>query len=177
LKREGELIELEGEVDPIYEIAGIQKAFENGPALLFKNVKGYPDIRNIGNLFSRVDRAAKIFNVENPKKLKFKCLEAIKKPIAPKVVKDAPCQEAVITTGIDVMGTLPIIKHTERDGGRILGGGIIFVSGIRDHGSELCFKRMNFRGRDWGSLFIGMPTHMGLLRYTERRGQAHAKDA
>ncbi len=171
LKTEGELIEVEGEVDPIYEIAGIQKAFENGPALLFKNIKGYPNVRNIANLFSRVDRAARIFGVEDPKKLKFRCLDAIRKPIPPKVVEDAPCQEVIIKTGIDVMGTLPIIKHTERDGGRILGGGIILISGIRDRGSELCFKRMNFRGKDWGSLFIGMPTHMGLLRYTEWRGQ------
>jgi 4-hydroxy-3-polyprenylbenzoate decarboxylase len=171
LKKEGELIEVEGEVDPIYEIAGIQKAFENGPVLLFKNIKGYPNVRNIGNLFSNVDRAAKIFDVENPRKLKFKCLEAVKKPISPKGVGEAPCQEVIIQTGIDVMGTLPIIKHTERDGGRILGGGIIFASGIRNGGTELCFKRMNFRGKDWGSLFIGMPTHLGLLRYTERRGQ------
>lgn len=171
LKSSGDLFEVDGEVDPIYEIAGIQKAFENGQALLFNNVKGYPHARNIGNLINGMERGAKIFNVKDPRKLKLKCLEAIKNPIPPVLVKNAPCQEVVITDNLNVLGTLPIIKHTLRDGGRILGGGIIFASGVRGKGTELCFKRMNFRGRDWGSLFIGMPTHLGILRYTERRGE------
>jgi len=39
LKEEGELLSVDKEVDPMYEVSGITKAFDNGPALLFQNVK------------------------------------------------------------------------------------------------------------------------------------------
>lgn len=129
LKEENEVLTVKGEVDPTYEIAGIQKALEGGPALLFENIKGYPGVRNVGNVFATTDRIAKIFGVEDPKKMKFRCLEGIKNPIRPRVVDDAPCQEVVITENIDVPATMPILKHTELDAGRILGGGNNFVSG------------------------------------------------
>ena len=32
------------QVDPIYEVAGIQVALEEGPAILFENIKGYPGV-------------------------------------------------------------------------------------------------------------------------------------
>ena len=115
LKEENDVLVVKGEVDPIYEIAGIEKAFEGGPVLLFENIKGYPGVRDVGNVFARMDTIAKIFDVEDPKNAKFRCLEAIKNPIPLRVVSKAPCQEVVIAEDIDVTATLPIIKHTEHD--------------------------------------------------------------
>jgi 4-hydroxy-3-polyprenylbenzoate decarboxylase len=123
LEDEGEVARVEGEVDPIYQISGIQKALENGPALLFENIKGYPDVRDAGNIFARRERMARIFGLSDARELKFKCLDAIRKPLPPRTVSEAPCQEVVLTGDINVMATLPILKHTERDGARILGGG------------------------------------------------------
>ena len=119
LKGQGELLVITKEVDPIHEIAGIEKALEGGPALLFENIKGYPGVRDVGNMFSNDERVAKMFGVDDIGKVKFKCLEALRHPIPPKVVKAAPCQEVVIKEDIDVMGTLPILKHSDRDGARI----------------------------------------------------------
>jgi len=172
LKEQKELLIINNEVDPIYEIAGIQKALEESPALLFENIKGYPGVRNIGNIFSRLDRIAKILGVDDPKKVKFKCLEAIRKPIPPQIVKGAPCQEVVITDNIDVMAILPIIKHSERDGGHVLGSGINFVSGkYCDGGTEVCFKRMLFRSKDWGSTFWGVLSHLGKIGFVQHKGE------
>jgi UbiD family decarboxylase len=172
LKEEKEVFVVEEEVSPILEISGIQKAFENGPALLFENIKGYPGIRNLGNLFSRLDRLAKIFDVPDPRKVKFKCHQAITNPILPRVVDTAPCQEVVITKDIDVMSTLPILKHTEFDGGRLFGGGVLLASEPHyERGNDLSFKRMNFRGKDWASVFISVPSHLGTIRYTDRRSE------
>lgn len=112
LKKEKELLEIDGEVDPIYEISGIQKALENGPAILFNKIKGYPHARDIGNIFSRKDRPPKMFGFNDVRELRMACREALVHPLAPKVVKDAPCQEVVITKDIDVMSYLPITKYT-----------------------------------------------------------------
>jgi UbiD family decarboxylase len=120
LESRNEVLHIKQEVDPIYEISGILKAFEKGPILMFEKIKGYPNFLNIGNVFARRDPLADLFDVDDPKKLKFKFVEAMKNPLPPKIVKEAPCQEVVITKDIDVLGTLPVIKHTEFDAGRIM---------------------------------------------------------
>lgn len=162
LRDSGEVITIEREVDPIYEIAGIEKALDNGPALMFNKIKGFPDARVTGNVFARKDRLSRIFGLENPNHLKFKYLDAMKKPIAPRVVTTAPCQEVVITTDIDVPGTMPIIKHSEEDAGRVLGGGNTFLSGdYFSGGTHVSFNRTHFRGKDWASMFTPDNEHVG----------------
>ncbi|MDP2645074.1 MAG: UbiD family decarboxylase [Desulfobacterales bacterium] len=172
LKKQNEVITITREVDPIYEIAGIQKALEGGPALLFENIKGYPAVRDTGNVFSRRERLAMLFDVDDPKKIKFKCLDAMRNPIPPKVVDKAPCQEVVITKDIDVMATLPVIKHTERDAGRIIGGGNTLLSGkYFGNGTHISFNRMHFRGKDWGTINTNLGHHLGNAAITEFRGE------
>ena len=100
LKDQNELLTVTDEVDPNLEIAGISKAMDEGPAIIFENIKGYPANRVVTALFSRFDRVARIFSVDDPKKLKFKGLEALKNPLAPKTVTSAPSQEVVITKAV-----------------------------------------------------------------------------
>ncbi len=171
LKRLGDLMVVKQEVDPIYEIAGIQKAFDGGPALLFENIKGYPGVRDTGNIFSQKARAASLFGTDNVREFKLLCREAINHTLPPKVVKAAPCQEMVATDNLDIPAALPILKHTEADGGRILGCAVIVVGGeFFKGGRELSFKRMNFRGRDWASIKALRGTHFGDLALKEHRG-------
>ena len=171
LKEQNEILVIKGEVDPIYEISGIQRSLENGPALLFENIKSYPWARDVGNLFSRRERIARMFDIASVREITLKCREAIKKPLPPRVVKEAPCQEVVITKDIDVMATLPIIKHTEKDPARILGGGNTFISGeYFGDGTHVSFNRMHFRGKDWGSIAINPGTHFSGV-YIRHRGE------
>lgn len=170
LKDEGEVLSIKGQVDPILEIAGIQKALEDGPVLLFEDIKGYPGVRDLGNLFATRERAGKMLGVADPKKIKLKCIEAIKKPIPPTEVKEAPCQEVVITENIDVFSVMPVLKHTPRDAGRIIGGGNILISGRYFRGgSHISFNRIHFRGKDWGTIMSGPPTHLGIAAYVDHR--------
>lgn len=172
LEQEGELLKTDAEIDPIYEIAGVEKALENGPAILFNNIKGYPNARDAGNLFARKDRLAKIFDVDTHQNTKFKFLKAIKHPLAPKVVEAAPCQEVVLTENLDVLATIPIIKHTEKDAGRILGGGIIFLGGeYFDGGSHISLNRVHFRGKDWASISTGLEYHLYKSVGVKHRGK------
>ncbi|MDY6864192.1 MAG: UbiD family decarboxylase, partial [Thermodesulfobacteriota bacterium] len=159
LKDEGEVLTVEKEVDPIYEVSGIMKAFDGGIGLHFTNIKGYPNNSIIGNIFSRRERIAKIFGVEDPKKLKLKYLEAVKNHIKPILVENPPCQENIVTKDIDMQKMLPLPKITEEDGGRMLGGGNTLIAGD-NKGSHLSFNRANFRGKDWGSYSINITTHV-----------------
>jgi 4-hydroxy-3-polyprenylbenzoate decarboxylase len=162
LKSEGEVLVVENEVDPIYEISGIQKSLDNGPTLLFENIKGYPSARNVGNVFATDERIAKIFDVNNGRNMKFKCLDAMKNPIKPKIVDVAPCQEVVITENIDVMASIPIIKHTEKDGAHVLGSGNPLLSGkYFRNGYDISFKRMVFKENGLGTILAAPGTHLG----------------
>ena len=160
LKQENDIIIVRAPVDPIYEVAGIQVALDDGPAFLFENIKGYPGVTSIGNVFSRMDRVAKMFDVDDPRNFKFRCVDAIRHPIPPVVVDAAPCQEVVMTKGFDVPALLPIPKSTPKDGARVMGSGIWLISGrYANDGHEVAFKRMNFRGKDWASLTASPGTH------------------
>jgi UbiD family decarboxylase len=173
LKEIDGLITVTEEVNPELEIASISKGLDNGPAFLFEKIKGYPEARVVTNIFARREMYAKIFGVDDPKKLKWKCLEALRKPLPPKVVTDAPCQEVVITKGINVPATLPIMKHTPEDGARVMGSGNALLSGKYFRGgTEISFKRMHFRGNDWGT-FRAVPTgtHFGQAMWTYYRNE------
>ena len=159
LEREGELLRVSKEVDPIYEATGILKAMENGPVLLFENVKGYPGQRIMCNFFSREDRVARMFGATDTRDLKRRGAEALRNPIAPREVTSAPSQELVTTSDIDVEALLPICKYTETDPGRILGGGVAYLSGP-DIGSCVSYKRTHFRGKDWASMAFIPSSHM-----------------
>lgn len=157
----GEVVTVTNEVDPVHQISGIEKSLEAGPVLVFENIKGYPGIRAAGNVLSTNERKAKIFGVDDPRKLKFKFCEAIKNPVAPTLVSSAPCQEVVITENINAMATLPFMKQTERDGGRALSGGNTFLSGeYFEGGTHLSMNRMHFRGKDCASISTTISGHL-----------------
>lgn len=165
LKKQGELFTVNKEMDPIHEIAGLMKELDGGPTVFCEKIKGYPNARSIGNIFSRREAIAAMFDIpEGHEGITKKCRQAILNPIPPRIVTKAPVQEVTITKDIDVFGTIPILKHTPEDAGRILGGLHVLIMG--EHfggGSEISFKRTHFQGKDWGTMMTGDHTHIGKI--------------
>jgi gallate decarboxylase subunit C len=170
MESKGEVLHVKKEVNPIYEIAAIQKSLEKGPILQYDKIKGYPNFVDVGNFFGRREPLADLYGLDDPKKLKYKFVEAMKEPIPPKIVKDAPCQEVVITKGIDVLSMLPILKHTEFDAGRIMGSGIQLLTDLYRKGdTNVSFNRIHFRGKDWASLSTAQITVIGMAAFKTHR--------
>jgi len=164
LMAEGDVLVVEEEADPIYEISGITKSFDSGPVLLFDKIKGYPGARDVANIMANEFIYPKLFDASNDKEMMRRAHHALLNPIPPKIVKDAPVQEVVITENIDVFETLPLLKHTEEDAGRILGGLNVLISGKYFNGGfEISFKRTHFQGKDWGTIMAGDSTHIGKI--------------
>ena len=164
LRDTDELLVSNKEINPALELAGLAKQFDGGSAMLFNNVKGYPNGRLTTNLFATEERVTRMFGVDDPKKFKFKCVEALHSPIPPKVVKDAPCQEVVIDKNINVWDIVPMIQHTEKDPGRTLGGGNTLVTGKYFWGGDhISYNRMNFRGPDFSSFQISPGSHTDMI--------------
>lgn len=164
LSARNQLIATDREVDPLLEVIGVAKACEDGPAILFNNVKGYPGHRILVNLFGNRQRLANIFGTENDRQLKALLSTALKEPVEPELTDRAPSHERVIREELDVPGLLPITKSIESDPGRIIGGGIALV---RLPGGNHCvaFRRTYFRGPNWGTMNFNPGSHtVGLLR-------------
>jgi 4-hydroxy-3-polyprenylbenzoate decarboxylase len=142
---------IENEVDPLIEMTAITKAFDGSKALVANNIKDYPNTRMYSNLYATQERTAKLFDVSAYKDIKHKILDAYRNPLPANYVEsaDAPVHETVIlASDIDqVTDILPIVLHTNEDGGRIFGSGCHLIGSpwVPDGGNTISMYRMAFR--------------------------------
>lgn len=131
LRQHGQLIEIEAEVDWKFEMGClIRRIFDipgGGPAILFKNIKGYRDKAGkqfFAGSFSSFQRIALAMGLpieSSYKDIVFNYIKGIDNPIAPILVSDGPCKEVVHTgEDIDILG-LPVPHLHPLDGGRYIG--------------------------------------------------------
>ncbi|MBI5869887.1 MAG: menaquinone biosynthesis decarboxylase [Actinobacteria bacterium] len=146
LKREGELVEIDEPVDPELEITEITDRVSkaDGPALLFRNAKGsnMPVLINQFGSMKRMsmalgggdldDIAAElggVLEMQVPQGIvaKVKALGKLKNlaDSAPKMVKNAPCQEVVMEQ--PNLDALPILKTWPGDGGPFITLPVVFT--------------------------------------------------
>ena len=83
MKKEGDILITDKEVDPNLEITGIQKQLDGGCPILFNNVKGKPQHRCITNLFGDMNVINKMFGWKDHADRTRKLAYAITHPIAP----------------------------------------------------------------------------------------------
>ena len=164
MKDEVEVIE--AEVNPMLEAGAIHKAFDDGPVFLAQNLKGYPHARMVINFWGRRERLVRLLGLETYKQAQLKMLDAIKNPIPPREVTDAPCHEVFIPReGVDPFALFPMVQYTEADGGRFFGNGVFFLYGecCEEGTSQLTFHRMSFRGKDYASINLSPGQHTEMI--------------
>ena len=175
-KSEGYLLETETEVDPDLEIIAVQKHMDGGLPILFQNVKGYPHLRAVTNLFANPDVVNKMFgwpdNTERTKSI----AHALTHPLPPVEVSqdEAPAQEHVITDDLDVNKWVLAIKHTPLETEFTIGSGQSVVVGkYFKGGSHIGYNRMSFRWGNVGTFQAAPGSHMWQVQmeyYNEPEG-------
>ncbi len=146
------LLETEAPVDPDLEITGVQKHLDGSYPVLFKNVKGYPHLECVTNLYAKMDIIDRLFGWETPQDRTRKLAHAITHPLAPVEVplSEAPSQETIITDDLNVNKWVTAIRHTTLESERTIGSGNSVVVGRYFHGgSHIGYNRMNAR---WGNV-------------------------
>jgi len=138
LRREGEIVEIDAEVDPTLELAEIHRRViaANGPALLFENVKGH-DVPVVTNLFGTARRVEQAFG---PRPLEFvqtaaRLVHEIMPPTLGKLWKERsffaqglglgtrPVGHGLVTEVVDrpaALDRIPMIKSWPDDGGHFV---------------------------------------------------------
>jgi UbiD family decarboxylase len=163
------------EVDPAYEITAITVKLEQEakrrPILLFEKVKGskFPVLTNLHA--GRTRLAAAIH--AKPDQMQQAYLRAMERPIAPKVIADAPVQE-VICTGDDVnLNDLPQIRHHEEDAGPYITAAISFAKDLTSDTWNCAYNRLMIQGRDTTSIHLTLAKHLWeFQRAAESQGKA-----
>jgi len=136
LEEKGAITKIVKEVNIDIETAAVLKTAEPTP-LLFENVKGYPNYRVAGNIFSTKISIADYFGISTDQLIP-RLTEAIDKRSMPEIIDNAPCQDAVMDqVNLD---DLPILKHNERDGGRYISSAVV-VTKDPEYGQNLDFHR------------------------------------
>lgn len=139
LEKDGELLRIKDEIDPVLEAGEIadRSVKSGGPALLFEHPKGskFPLFMNGFGTWKRMLKSLEVNSIDEisseisdlltpqiPIKVseKFKMLSKLAglKNVIPKIVKNAPCQEVVLKGDNVNLDDLPVIKCWPRDGGR-----------------------------------------------------------
>ncbi len=170
LESRGLLKRISAEVSAEFEISGIvdRNSKNNGPALLFENVRGFgvPVLANVFGSMERMRLALERENLEEvgndlvglfrqdmPRRIvdKLKVLSRLKDVSSyfPKTVKKGPCKE-VVTHEPD-LNKFPVLKCWPQDGGRFITLPLVFTrdpeSGERNVGM---YRMQVFDGRTTG---------------------------
>ncbi|RLI04537.1 UbiD family decarboxylase [Candidatus Bathyarchaeota archaeon] len=148
LEKEGELKKVEKEVDPKYEIAAVLDELDKkgGPAVLFKNVKGYKT-SVVGNICGTRKRIGKALGVEYDK-VTFKYMEALEKPVPYRVVGSGPVKENVFNSGFDVLELLPVLTHSEGDVGPYVTMGVLIYRDPETKAKGASIQRIQVKGNN-----------------------------
>ncbi len=137
LERRGEVTRVTKPVSTEYEIASLVEALGEKP-VYFERVKEsvFPVV---AGLVSSKDLIARAIGSTKDKLLP-KLSAAIEKPIAPMLVQKAECQE-VVEKEVDLT-KLPIMRYTEKDGGKYIPSAISIVRDPRSGNRNMCFHRL-----------------------------------
>lgn len=158
LDEAGRLLKVRRPVSTEYEIAGLLKRYDADLALLFEDVAGY-GMPVVGNLLCSRANCEAAFGMDY---LGIRaCMErAIASPIPPRIVADGPCQEVVITQGIDIEATLPVLMHAPGDSGKFISGGVIIVRDPETGVHNASYHRLQLVGPDRTGIKLDFGRHL-----------------
>ncbi|QBE97396.1 Phenolic acid decarboxylase subunit C [Blautia producta] len=175
----GQLAETDVEVNPHAEISGVychvgaggtvQRPTQEGPAMIFNNVKGHPDARVVIGLLASRDRVGKLLNCD-PKKLGFLLKDSVANPVKPVVIPNdqAKCQEVVhlaTEDGFDIRKLIPAPTNTPEDAGPYITLGMCYASDPETGDSDVTIHRMCLQSKDEISIFLQPGArHIGYFR-------------
>jgi len=173
LKKAGQLADIEREVDPVHEIGSVIATLEKerGPAALFHRVKGH-SVPVAGGLLSDYAKIAVALEC-GQSDVTDKMEAVLDHPIVPREVKNAACQEVILTGDEIDLGNIPIPIHAPGDGGAFITAGVTVGRDTETGMQNLSFQRMHIKGPRKMGIMINEWRHLrDFLKKAEKKGQA-----
>lgn len=164
----GQLVETNVEADPNAEISGIYRYVgaggtvprptrEDGPAMLFNNVKGFPDSRVIIGMLASRKRVGLLLGADY-QRLGWHLRDCVKNPISPVLTdKSAPCQENVYRVedpDFDLRKLVPAPTNTPEDAGPYVTMGLVSGHDPENGDTDVTIHRLCIQSRDEMTMWI-----------------------
>ena len=137
LDKGGELTRIRKEVSTEYELAGIIDALGEKP-VIFEKVKE-SSLPVVAGLVSSKELIARALDIRK-EQLLHKLSAAIENPVPPDVVENGECQE-IVEKDVDLT-RLPIMRYTEKDGGKYIASAVAIVKDPEFGSRNMCFHRL-----------------------------------
>lgn len=125
MEERNDMLHVPYSVSPRFEMSSVIQAFSDGPVLLFEKVEGY-DVKVVANVCGTRDRICSALGIR-PNDLYAKLSDALRSPLAPAVVKDAPVME--VQEGPD-LSKIPVLLHFEKDAGPYITAAAVYARSI-----------------------------------------------
>lgn len=167
-KRPGQLVETEVEVDPEAELSGVYRYVgaggtvmrptrTNGPAMLFRNLKGFDEASAVIGVLASRERVAALLGCRSADLGRLLC-ECVAGPVEP-LLSEAPaeCQQVVHLAsepGFDLRRLLPAPTNTPVDAGPYITLGMCYATHPDTGRSDVTIHRLCIQGRDELSIFL-----------------------
>lgn len=174
LREQGELADIDREVDPVHELGSVLATLERkqGPAACFTKVKGYAGLQVVGGLLSDHRKIAIALGCR-PEEVTDRMEHVLDHPIPPVEVQGAPCQEVVLRGSEVDLGALPIPIHAPGDGGPFITAGVTVGRDPETGRQNLSFQRMHVKGSDRTGIMINEWRHLrSFMEKAEGAGRA-----
>ncbi|MEB8536932.1 UbiD family decarboxylase [Acidithiobacillus ferriphilus] len=171
-------------VDAHAELAGVYKRIgagtpvapptRIGPAMLFENVKGYPDVRVLVGMLASRERTALLLG-STVEQLPFTLLRALDRRIAPMTAsfpEGAPCQEVVHRAPLDIRNLLPAPTNTLFDAGPYFNLGLLRAEDPETGEADVTIHRLCVQGSDRLTVYFVPGRHIDQFRIkAEQQGK------
>ncbi|WP_407887947.1 UbiD family decarboxylase [Levilactobacillus sp. N40-8-2] len=161
-------------VDPDAELSGVyryigaggtvERPTQEGPAMMFNNVKGFPGTKVLTGLMASRKRVGLMFHHDYRTLGQF-LNDAVEKPIPPVMVADAPAHEVVhkaTEPDFDIRKLVAAPTNTPKDAGPYITVGVVLGSNKAKTMSDVTIHRMVLEDKDKLGIYI-MPggRHIG----------------
>lgn len=183
----GQLVQTDVEVDPMGQLSGVyrhvgaggtvMRPTQEGPAMIFNNVKGHEGARVAIGLLASRKRVGYLLDCD-PKKLGFLLKDSVTNPIPPITIpnKEAKCQEVVhlaTDPDFDVRKLVPAPTNTLEDAGPYITLGMCYATSPETGTSDVTIHRMCLQSKDEISIFLQPGArHIGYFReLAEAKGE------
>ncbi|MFQ5912445.1 MAG: UbiD family decarboxylase [Nitrospinota bacterium] len=152
------LMRVRSPVDPHLELSAFVKKLDGDLAFFFERVKGW-EIPVCCNLLASQKNALVGLGVDL-QGLRAAVQRAIDRPIPLVEVEKGPCQEVVLTDGIDLGAKFPVPFHMPGDAGRFVTGGIVIAKDARSGVRNASFHRLQLLGGNRTGLKLDLGRHL-----------------
>ena len=123
LDEKGLVHHVTAEVDPVFELGAItaRSLERQGPAIIFDNVKGYPDKPMVVNLLSTIEQVALAYGTESDEaKIHERVVDGMNHRLPSVEVDSGPCKDVIVSGDAVDLDFIPTPVWHEHDGGQYL---------------------------------------------------------